>query len=269
MWRIQNCTEDPDLHPPLTIVNSLHVDLAEPTVRLVPAAAEDESGAATLYTLPGIARGATAPQNLLAGINGGYFWRVDVDGIWVDDVCFGKTRSDALTPASLENPNWGVGDGALVTDGVLKSSNCDCKGFSRPATLALDGSSSGIVVGARGYAVDPVATPNAISAGPNVVSWNATAGQAFVDIPQGDDNVNRLVYEAGTAAGLVQHPDSGGALVATAALLVTVDGTDACKIYHAEDRGYCGISTRGLGNLMLEVFNATSAMSMDQVRTAA
>ena len=28
-----------------------------------------------------------------------------------------------------------------------------------------------------------------------MVSWNATTGAAFVDIPEGDDNVNRLVFE--------------------------------------------------------------------------
>jgi hypothetical protein len=36
------------------IVNSLHIDLAEPTIRLVAVAAEDDtSGNATLNTLPG------------------------------------------------------------------------------------------------------------------------------------------------------------------------------------------------------------------------
>lgn len=48
-------------------------------------------------------------------------------------------------------------------------------------------------------------------------------------------------------------------------MLVTVDGTDACKIYKVNQDRNCGISTRGLGNLMLEIFHATSAMSMDQV----
>jgi hypothetical protein len=94
------------------------------------------------------------------------------------------------------------------------------------------------------------------------------------------------VYEAGTAAGLVQSwveqgegdsssssfslsssPSSSSSLVASEAVLVTVDGTDDCKVYHPEqDRG-CGISTRGLANLMLQVFKVTSALSMDQVKT--
>lgn len=98
------------------------------------------------WSKTGIATQRSAPANLLGGINGGYFWRVDVDGLWVDDVCWGKTRSDALTPAQIGEPNFGVGDGALITDGVLKSNNCDCKGFSRPALLTLNGVSSDVEV---------------------------------------------------------------------------------------------------------------------------
>jgi hypothetical protein len=46
----------------------------------------------------------------------------------------------------------------------------------------------------RGGVVDPATTPNAIAAGPNLVSWtNASAPSAVVNIPDGDDNVNRLV----------------------------------------------------------------------------
>ena len=77
MWQTQNCTADIAKAPPLLVVNSLHVDLAEPSVRLVALAAEDSSsGNATLATLPAIATQAT---KLLGGINGGYFWRVDVE----------------------------------------------------------------------------------------------------------------------------------------------------------------------------------------------
>jgi len=102
----------------------------------------------------------------------------------LDDVCFGKTRDEAMTPASLDNPNFGVGDGALITDGVLKSSNCDCKGYSRPALLQLAGNHSTIDVLTRGAPVDPIAIPNAIAAGPNLVSWNASTGTASVNIPE-------------------------------------------------------------------------------------
>jgi hypothetical protein len=38
---------------------------------------------------------ATQNNNFIVGLNGGYFWRVDISGIWIDDVCHGKLRSDA------------------------------------------------------------------------------------------------------------------------------------------------------------------------------
>ena len=45
-----------------------------------------------LQTVPDM---AAQDPNFIVGINGGYFWRVDIDGVWIDDVCHGKTRSDA------------------------------------------------------------------------------------------------------------------------------------------------------------------------------
>ena len=38
---------------------------------------------------------ATQNVNFIAGLNGGYFWRVDIDGIWFDDVCREKLRFEA------------------------------------------------------------------------------------------------------------------------------------------------------------------------------
>lgn len=86
MWKTQNCTVNPDWSgPPLMVVNSVHVNLTTPSLRLVALAADNDptTGNASLNTLPGIATQASAPPNLIAGINGGYFWRIDVDGFWV------------------------------------------------------------------------------------------------------------------------------------------------------------------------------------------
>lgn len=71
---------------------------------------------------------------------------MDIDGIWIDDVCRGKTRKEAEQPASTENPNYGVSDGTIKIDGVVYGNNCDCKGFSRPAILAINGADSTIDV---------------------------------------------------------------------------------------------------------------------------
>ena len=85
----------------------------------------------------------------------------------------------------------------IKIDGQLLASNCDCPGYSRPAVLnlpAAGSSNASISVLSRGEA--PAAeVQNAIGAGPNLVSFDGTTGSSFVDIPEDDDNINRLVYE--------------------------------------------------------------------------
>jgi hypothetical protein len=244
-------------------VNSIHVDLTRGDVRLVPQVAlvdvdgqsEPQPG---LKNLPDI---AAQNPNVIAGINGGYFWRIDVEGYWRDNVCRGKHRVDAEQPASTDCPNCGVGDGVVIIDGVLESSNCNCTGYSKPSVISLAQGGSSITVLDRGGFVDPNLVPNAIAAGPNLVSYDPSAGCAFVDIPEGDDNVNRVVYEASTAVGLVQL-QTNGSMVATEGVLVTTDGSDSC---HPNEH-YCGLQCRDLATLMKDVFGCTQAMSMDQVR---
>lgn len=78
------------------------------------------------------------------GINGGYFWRVDVTSYWIDDVCWFKSREEALAPVSKDNVNNGIGDGLIKIDGIVYSNNCNCRGFSRPAVMSFDGADSNI-----------------------------------------------------------------------------------------------------------------------------
>ena len=40
---------------------------------------------------------AQPSRKLWAGINGGYFWRLDSQS-FIDGVCIGKSRADALAP---------------------------------------------------------------------------------------------------------------------------------------------------------------------------
>ena len=202
---------------------------------------------------------ATKNEKLIVGINGGYFWRVDIDGFWRDNVCRGKTRSEAEQPASSINPNFGISDGTVVIDGVVYGNNCNCTGFSRPAVLSIDGQNSGIEVLYRGENVDSTVTRNAISASPNLVSFDMTTNKAYVDIPKDDDDVNKFVYEATTAVGLQQQLVDGK-LQASSMIMVTSDGSDSCM---PKDK-YCGIISPDLATLMLDVFHCTQAMSMDQ-----
>lgn len=253
-WITQNCTKDETISPPLLVINSIHVDMSRDDIRVVPAIADPIS---QVQNLPDI---ATQNAGFIAGINGGYFWRVDIDGFWRDNVCKGKVRAEAEQPASSENVNFGISDGSVVIDGNVLGNNCNCTGYSRPAVLALDGVSSDVRVLHRGENVDSTVVRNAIGAGPNLVSMDAE-GKGFVDIPSDDDNINRLVYEATTAVGLVQTIEpSSGATTASSLIMVTTDGSDSCM---PKDK-YCGIVSPDLASLMLEVFGCTQAMSMDQ-----
>jgi len=190
VWRQLNCTLPAPGVPfwgvfgPL-VVNVIEADLSNPRLRLVPVAA---APAAQLQPLNAMA--AADGRNLLAGINGGYFFRVDVS-TFIDGVCQGKTRADALASPSWATPNAGVGDCASVAAGVALSSNCDEPGFSRPAILSINGTSSYISVLHRGDQPPAGLALDAVSAGPNLVTTNATG--TFVDIPSDDDNIGARV----------------------------------------------------------------------------
>ena len=47
------------------------------------------------------------------------------------------------------------------------------------------------------------AVQTAIGAGPNLVSFDASQGSSYVDIPSDDDNINILEHAANSAVGLV------------------------------------------------------------------
>ena len=106
------------------VFNVVTTQLAAPGIRVVPVAGANHS----LHTVPEL-----VGPNAVAAINGGYFWRVDETSLWVDDVCVGKTRAEALRNASLDEPDAGVGDSLLVADGHILASNCDRPGNSRLA----------------------------------------------------------------------------------------------------------------------------------------
>ena len=224
-------------------ISVLSVDLTLPTLRLAPIA--DSS------LKPVDVQAASYPsRRLIAGINGGYFWRTDASS-FIDGVCQGKSRADALQPASLGTPNTGVGDNAVVASGALLSSNCDCAGNSRPAVLTINASHSRIDVLHRG---DPPLfglAYDAIGSGPNLVSTNAS-GATYVDIPKDDDDIgNILEHSANTAVGLYANGT---------AILVTVDGYDGCPLLNPT----CGVNAFSLAYLMKDALGVQTAMGMDQ-----
>lgn len=249
-WLTQNCTQSPAPAQPDITVNVVTVDLSNPNVRVRPAVADP---AKKLQTVPEI---AALNPNFIVGINGGYFWRVDVTGLWIDDVCWFKSREEANAPVSKEHVNNGVGDGLIKVDGVVYSNNCNCTGFSRPAVMSFDKDNTNIQTLHRGETVgDDVKT--AIGAGPNLVSYNATTKTAYSDIPFDDDNINLLEFAANTAVGIKFDTEGGKA---THILLLTTDGSDECGPTDPS----CGLNMHVLADLMREQYGVHQALSMDQ-----
>ena len=223
-------------------VSYLSVDLTLPSLRLVPVVN------ASLATIPEMAA-ALPSRKLWGGVNGGYFWRLDSKS-FIDGVCLGKSRADALAPPSAATPNTGVGDGAIVSAGSLLASNCDCLGFSRPAVISLNGSATRIDVVGRGAAPPAGLALDSLAAGPNLVSSNASG--PFINIPKDDDNIgNILEHSANTGIGLLQNGT---------ALLVTTDGYDGCSGLDAT----CGANAFTLAYLLKDFFGVASAMGCDQ-----
>jgi len=253
-----NCTNTAE--PPLLHVNSIVIDLTAKDVRIVPGVSQDTTN--PLMTVPLIAA-SNRDRNFIAGINGGYFWRTDMSGAWIDDVCRGKTRKEAELPAEVGKPNQGIHDGAVVIDGKVVGSDCDCWGFSRPALASNSDAFSetgwNIDVLQRGEQGSPSAV-HGLAAGPNLVSYTKNADgtfTSFVDIPSDDDNININEHAANTGFGLIFDQATGKAVKM---ILVTTDGSDECGRLDQS----CGINARHLAQLMIDHFQVQQAMSMDQ-----
>ena len=253
-WARQNCTGT------VGSVNiaGIVVNIVQATVRPSgPAAAvaqavvtQPQLGLVPLSTLAELASNDSNRSFVpLAGVNGGYFWRLDSEH-FVDDVCWGKTRADAELNASSTDPNAGIGDSLTIIDGVIASSNCDKRGNSRPAVAVLDAPMH-IEVLARGGRAKP-GVSHAIGAGPNLVSHDHTTGKSFIDIS--GDNINILERASNTALALRRREDGAQEL-----LLVTFDGHDGCTEY-----GNCGVNAHQFAAFLLDHLHVNSAMNMDQ-----
>ena len=176
--------------------NIVRADFTKGSLALLPAVA---SSSPPLQPLTSIA--ANNPR-VLAAINGGYFWRVD-DSSFLDNVCWTKSKEQALQPASPTHRSYGVGDSAVVINSTIVATNCEDPGYARPAALICDGSNSSIIVQHRGELLPP-GTSFAIAAGPNLVS--SSGSRAFVDIPLDDFNVNIWEHASNTAGALCYAP---------------------------------------------------------------
>eukprot|EP00698_Gefionella_okellyi_P017635 TRINITY_DN5192_c0_g2_i1.p1 TRINITY_DN5192_c0_g2~~TRINITY_DN5192_c0_g2_i1.p1 ORF type:complete len:336 (+),score=43.44 TRINITY_DN5192_c0_g2_i1:644-1651(+) len=256
VWTRQNCTgQTPKGAVGPIVFNQITANLSAPGVSVSPARADP------VKQLQNLVEMSDSVPNAVAGINGGYFWRVD-DKSFLDDVCFLKSRRDALEPVSADHPNFGLGDGLLLINGTLHGCNCDCLGYARPAAIFLNGTRSTIDVMSRAEPAPP-GVENALAAGPNLVSTDSDTGQSYVNIPLDDLNVNILGHTSNAAIGLVRGASCR--YVATdctdaTLVLVTVDGKSGCS----HDDPTCGINSHQLAYYMKDAVQATVAMEMDQ-----
>lgn len=188
---------------------------------------------------------ANHPKSL-AAINGGYFWEVNRKE-FLDDVCFGKLREDALRSVSLDHVNQGIGDTFVRISGTLESCNCNLIGFSHPSVLILNGTGSTIKKLKRGDQLNVKDGLNAIANSPNLV----TNGQ--FDIPPLDWGLNRWSHSANAAVAL-----STGA--STKLHFVVSDGYDGCP----RSNTTCGMAAKPMAHFMIDYIGATSAFELDQ-----
>lgn len=238
-WRKENCTQAADGTSNPIGVNSLHIDLSKGDIKVLPGYSQDK--AQPLLPINKIAETYGADAKFIAGVNGGYFWRTDIDGFWVDDVCRGKTRKQAETTVSdcSIHPDSGIHDGSIIVNGQSIGCNCDNWGYSRPALMATTAGNAewSIKVLSRGeQAAKEVQF--GLAAGPNLVSYDATTGESKVDIPDGEDNINRFERAAQTAVG-INFASAG------AAKKITMVTTDGCE-YSPK----CGVPDPDLALLM-------------------
>lgn len=228
------------------VINIVTADLSQPNLRLVPAIA-NQSAWPPLASLNAIA--ATDGRNLIAGINGGYFYRVDVS-TFNDGVCQGKSAANASAPPSQATPNTGVGDAVTISDGQWLSSNCNLTGFNRPVVLTMNGTNSRIDLVPQGGPPPFGLEFDALGAGPLLLASNATG--TFVAIPSDDQNwPNVLEHSANTALGLLPNGT---------AVFVTFDGWDSCAFWDPT----CGTNAFTMAYFLRDYLGAVSAMGMDQ-----
>lgn len=228
------------------IVNIVSADLSTPGLRLLPLAAPS-----ALQLAPINVTAAADGRNLLAGINGGYFYRVDLDKFF-DGVCIGKNLTDAQQPATAQNPNLGIGDGSTVLNGTLLSSNCNCLGFNRPAVVSINGTSTRIdLLDGTGLPPPYGLSLDSLSAGPFLLSTNASG--TFIAIPSDDENIlNILEHAANTGFGLNERNST--------AYFVTFDGYDGCPTSNPT----CGTNAFTMAYFFRDYLGVTTAMGMDQ-----
>ena len=238
------------------VINVVSVDLRDGSrARIEPAASPN----GTLSFLSDI---GSLDSSRVAGVNGGYYYRMDDTG-FKDGVCKGKTRADAEMPATASHPNRGLGDASLVSNGILLSSNCDCRGYNMPAVLTVNGTRSRIDLVGKGGAPPAGLELDSVAGGPLILKGGRAIGPDLKD-----ENAGHFFEHAGNAGmGLSRPlPSTAGTLLTSqsgrpsTAWMVTFDGYDGCPFTDTT----CGTTAFVMAAFFRDYLGAWDAMSMDQ-----
>jgi len=229
----------------------VYAPINDPEIKFVPYEAQSTN---QLAKLPEIADSLSSRYNVLAGINGGYFFRNDV-----------KHFKDNICPAKTFNPpkaGDSMGDSLLQHDGKNYATNCAFwpgKAENPRAALILSGINPNSGKNAPYITLvkpDVVYTqagnviPDAIGAGPNLV----TNGKLTVSDP--DENLlPTLEFAANSAVGIINDNAGNPAQL----VFFTVDGSD-----DSPKKGWPGMNALEMADFMLHYVKVANAISMDQ-----
>lgn len=231
-------------------INIVFAPLNDPEIKFVPYQAQSSN---QLEKLPQIADHLNAKYNIIAGINGGYFYRMDVPG-FTDNICYYKTFDPP-------KPGESIGDSLLQYNGKSYATNCAfMPGLAESSRAAL------ILTG-----VDPVSLktapyitlvkpntvymqkdqiPDAIGAGPNLI----TDGKLTVNDPN-ENLLPTLEFSANSAVGIINDTDGYPAQI----VFFVVDGNN-----NSAENDWPAMNAYQMADFMLNYLKVSNAMSMDQ-----
>lgn len=238
-------------------INLVYVPVNDPDIKLLPYSAQTED---QLATLPEIAASLAAHQeklNVIAGINGGYYYRINADR-FLDTICMDKNINHPKLPNSM-------GDSLLQYDGQNYAANCAFIPGIREnarASLILTGTNP-ITHFSAPYItyvkpdtsyIQDMTFPDAMGAGPNLI----TNGKVMVNNPNEDLQLSALEFSANTAVGIINDAQGHPAKM----VFFTVDGNDESRKKH-----WPGMNAYQMASFLLNYVKVADAMSMDQGRS--
>lgn len=252
IWKTLNCNGTSDIVKLNNLnINVIYAPTNDPTIKILPRQANTPN---QLAQLPAIADELSAQYNILAGINGGYFYRNDVTN-FNDNICPSKTKNPP-------KPTDSMGDSLLQYNNATEATNCVyIPGVTTPrASLILTGINPltnkpapyiTLVNPDVSYKNPDGTFPDAIGAGPNLI----TDGKITVDNPEEGLMGPTLEFAANTAVGIINDQNNNPSQI----VLFTVDGND-----QSFQKNLPAMNAAEMADFLLNYLKVNNAISMDQ-----